>query len=61
MYGLVESLCCTPKTNATLYINYAGTEILFYFFKDFIYLFMIGTERKPETQAEGEADSSQGV
>ena len=32
-----------------------------FFFTDFIYLFMRDTEREAETQAEGEAGSSQGV
>ena len=32
--------------------------LLFYFFKDFVYLFMRDTEREAETQAEGEAGSS---
>ena len=32
---------------------------LFFFFKDFIYLFMRDTERMAETQAEGEAGSMQ--
>ena len=38
-------------------------NILFYFFKDFIYLFMIDIERerKAETQAEGEAGSMPGA
>ena len=31
------------------------------FFQDFIYLFMRDTERKAETQTEGEADSLRGV
>ena len=31
--------------------------ISFFFFKEFIYLFMRGTQRKAETQAEGEAGS----
>ena len=31
------------------------------FFKDFIYLFMRGTEIEVETQAEGEAGSMQGA
>ena len=30
-------------------------------FKDFIYLFMTDTEREAETQAEGEAGSTQGA
>ena len=33
----------------------------FYFFKDFIYLFLRDTEREAETQAEGEAGSMQGA
>ena len=33
----------------------------FFFFKDFIYLFMRDTERETETQAEGEAGSMQGA
>ena len=33
----------------------------FFFFKDFIYLFMRDTEREAETQAEGEAGSMQGA
>ena len=33
--------------------------LLFFFFKDFIYLFMRDTEREAETQAEGEAGSMQ--
>ena len=24
MYGSVESLCCTPKTNITVYVNCTG-------------------------------------
>ena len=35
--------------------------ILLCFFKDFIYSFTRDTERKAETQAEGEAGSSQGA
>ena len=31
----------------------------YFFFKDFIYLFMRDTEREAETQAEGEAGSMQ--
>ena len=27
IYGIVESLYCTPETNITLYVNYAGTKI----------------------------------
>ena len=26
MYGRVESLCCTPETNITLYVNYTGVK-----------------------------------
>ena len=39
------------------------TNSLFFlrFFKNFIYLFMRDTERKAETQAEGEAGSMQGA
>ena len=33
----------------------------FFFFKDFIYLFMRDTQREAETQAEGEAGSTQGT
>ena len=33
----------------------------YFFFKDFIYLFMRDTDRKAETQAEGEAGSLQGA
>ena len=36
-------------------------NIFVYFFKDFIYLFMIDTEREAETQAEGEVGSMQGA
>ena len=35
--------------------------ILFYFFKDLIYLFMRDTEKEAETQAEGGAGSMQGA
>ena len=27
MYGIVESLYCTPETNITLFINYTGVKI----------------------------------
>ena len=27
MYGIVESLHCTPETNVTLYVNYTGIKI----------------------------------
>ena len=37
------------------------SDILFYFFEDFIYLFMRDTEIEAETQAEGEADPSWGA
>ena len=33
--------------------------VRFFFFLDFIYLFIRDTEREAETQAEGEADSMQ--
>ena len=36
-------------------------KFLYYFFKDFIYLFMRDTEREAETQAEGEAGPLQGA
>ena len=26
MYKLIKSLCCTPKTNVTLYVNYTQKE-----------------------------------
>ena len=26
MYRIVESICCTPETNITLYANYASVE-----------------------------------
>ena len=35
--------------------------LLFFSFKDFIYLFMRDTQREAETQAEGEAGSLQGA
>ena len=37
------------------------SQPIFFFFKDFIYLFMRDTEREAETQAEGEAGSMQGT
>ena len=27
MYGMAESLYCTPDTNMTLYVNYTGIKI----------------------------------
>ena len=36
-------------------------KILFFFFKDFIYLFIHDREREAETQSEGEAGSMQGA
>ena len=35
--------------------------LFFFFFKDFIYLFMRHTQGEAETQAEGEAGSMQGA
>lgn len=26
MYRIVESVCCIPETNITLYVNYTGKE-----------------------------------
>ena len=41
--------------------NWARRIVVFFFFKDFIYLFMRDTEREAETQAEAEAGSLQGA
>ena len=38
-----------------------NVNVLVYFFKAFMYLFMRDTEKKGETQAEGEAGSMQGA
>ena len=49
----------------TLQVVFSAAEVLFlsffFFFKGFIYLLMRDTQREAETQAEGEAGSSQGV
>ena len=39
----------------------SAKAFLFFFLKDFIYLFVRDTEREAETQAEGEAGSLQGA
>ena len=50
-----------PKAGAKP-LSHPGIPILlFFFFKDFIYLFMRDTEREAETLAEGEAGSMQGA
>ena len=46
---------------STYSLDVCNITFLFFFFKDFIYLFMRDTEREAETQAEGEADSMQGA
>ena len=48
------------QTNAKTSVVQDFTFI-FYFFKDFIYLFMRDTQRESETQAEGEVGSLQGT
>ena len=48
-------------TIRTYKINYLEMDQGSNFFKDFIYLFMRETRREAETQAEGEAGSSQGA
>ena len=55
-----------PQTKLVTLVPPLGLTLFFYFlifFKDFIYLFMIVTEREgeAETQAEGEAGSMQGA
>ena len=42
-----------------MYLSCFGIQIKFYFFKDYIYLFM--RDREAKTQAEGEAGSIQGA
>ena len=46
---------CTISTMWTYIGKY------YYYFQDFIYLFMRDTQREAETQAEGEAGSMQGA
>ena len=41
--------------------SWDGPSFFFFFFKDFIYLFMRDTEKEAETQAEGGAGSMQGA
>ena len=54
-----HTVCCLSKgRNRT---NYKEQSVNLFTFKDFIYLFMRGTQREAETQAEGGAGSLRGV
>ena len=69
--GLAVMHCCnvmSPLSNpCSLYYSQSGLYSLFmhqthfFFFQDFIYLFMRDREREAQTQAEGEAGSMQGA
>ena len=65
--GSFLKVCCSVEFG-TLPVKFAcsgtlksfGLSCTFFFFKDFIYLF-IDTQREAETQGEGEAGSTQGT
>ena len=67
--GGASALCLFPNWDVGLghltpwfpWLSACTVQLLFYFFKDFIYLFMRDTEREAETQAEGEAGYLQGA
>ena len=62
---MLFKLLCVFKSNSvtlglllySIILSYFEKNSFGLFFKDFIYLFMRDTERKAETQAEGEAGS----
>ena len=53
--------CYSVFTNRRVGMGLFYFILLFYFIKDFIYLFVRDTEREAETKAEGEAGSIPGA